>query len=73
MSNSIPSGLWSVGEASNIVRVLRDFGPSMALPVGFVARSIGRRPEEIQDVLARLAEQDVVELNEADKSVRLIR
>jgi DNA-binding IclR family transcriptional regulator len=71
MNTPMASGLWPSGKASAIVGVLRDFGRNQSVPVGLLARSVGRQPEEIRDLLARLAEQSVVQLNEADDSVRL--
>jgi hypothetical protein len=73
MSTPMASGIWPSGEASAIVGVLRDFGRNQSVPVGLVARSVGRHPAEIRDSLARLAEQSVIQLNEADDSVRLTR
>lgn len=73
MNHPIPSGLWPSGEASAIVGILRDFGRDKSLPVGFVARSVGRQPQEIRDSLARLVEQDVIRIDEAADSVRLVR
>ena len=50
--------------ATTIVKVLREYG---AIPAGFLARVVGRRPEEIQDCLAKMNDEKIVTIDETDK------
>lgn len=73
MGTPIPSGLQIGGEATSIVQALRDFGRDRSVPIGFVARAIGREPAEIRDSLVLLNSKNIVRLDESHDSVTLVR
>lgn len=70
--STIPGGLRIGSEATAIIQTLRDFGRRRSVPIGLVARSVGRAPEEIRESLKDLESQEIVQLDDTSDSVTLI-
>src|SRR5438552_2762609 len=67
------SGALSIGgEATSVIRVLREFGRSRPVPVGIIAQSVGRQPDEIRNVLLELQSRKIVCFDQANGLVTLI-
>jgi len=73
MANPIPSGLQTGRETTAIIRALRDFGTDRSVPIGLVARAVGREPAEINDSLSFLKSKNIVRLDEQAGLVTLVR
>ena len=69
----IPGGLRIGGEATDIIQALRDFGRNAPVPLGLVARAVGREPDHILDSLRVLQEKAVIRFDEGKGLVTLIR
>ena len=77
MTNPIDGGPRIGGEATDIVRTLRRFGRGRPVPVGLVARYVGRDSAEIEEFLRVLNSKNIVRLVDhgaaTGASVSLIR
>jgi predicted transcriptional regulator len=60
------------GEATAIVRTLRDYKSNRkSLPIAFLARAIGRQPEDLDESLRSLKAQGVIRIDESKGEVSL--
>lgn len=72
MANSTPDGSNFGGEATAIVRTLKDYqSVRKSLPIDFVARMVGRQPKELDDSLRTLKQKGVIQIDDARREVTL--